>query len=485
MFPFGSTFSAGSSSNNDNSDSKNTSSTDYRSPEQRTSTKDISSNEKESESTANNAPSSFAFGGNPVSFGFGPSTFDASKNPIQSSFGSVFGPRNDGFTFGGPLTNTPSTKFNFGVPISSEPTTTTTHNFTEFTFGNIPSQLILSQRQPTDPILEPLGFPLQPPITTPSKAEAEKKEKLFTFNVPQKREDDIKIEQSQPSVNEIASLYGDHVSGDIYLKCKEFHPPLIAHRTILSANSPVFKKIFYNDNKTQIHKVKSTIELNDIDFFTLQALLQHMYTISLKSTYTATEIMNIYDAAAKYELWDLADQCIIVLATSPESGEKLLTPANLCQVWMWAYQRSQRASILLDTCVRLFVAESKAIVTAERFLDWSEEFLMNQFINTINDSIAQDGEKCAKDSFALLLKWSQSNHNQNVERVRRFLIAIFDKCDRQWFQAIPALSLFPDLFSSLLRETDREQPMMNDMGVMQLYRTLLYNFLPSPQFEKK
>jgi hypothetical protein len=63
-----------------------------------------------------------------------------------------------------------------------------------------------------------------------------------------------------------------------------------------------------------------------------------------------------------------------------------------------------------------------------------------------------------------------------MERVRRFLIHIFERCNVNWFKAIPSLSLLPELMLNLLRGTDKEkQPMINDEGVMLLYQTLLRN----------
>jgi hypothetical protein len=304
---------------------------------------------------------------------FGTKTTTSAKAPSTPTFGT------SGFTFGGTNTLAPSFGFSFGgstpSPLTSSAVPATTTQATSSTTATKD----INSLQETFANVSLSG----------SSAPAEKVDnKLFTFNTPQK--DELKQDTASCSTNgmlesysninffvEIASLFGDHVTGDIYLKSNNNNIPVIAHRTILAANSTTFKNIFYGDdeNQPQKYKNKDILELNDVDFITLQALLRHMYTLTLKLSafpYIAQELMNIFDAAAKYELWDLADQCVIVLATSTE-GSNRVTASNVCQVWIWAHERSQRTTILIETCVRIFISESRAVLTAEGFLDWSEE----------------------------------------------------------------------------------------------------------------
>jgi hypothetical protein len=275
---------------------------------------------------------------------------------------------------------------------------------------------------------------------------------------------------------EIATLYGDHVTGDIYLKSND-GTVLVAHKSILAANSPTFKRMLFESEHT--YKDKERIEL-DVDFVTLQVLLQHMYTVSVqlfKMPLETKELMSIYDAAVKYELWELADQCILVLA-APEGIERT-SASNVCQIWSWAVERD-RTTILIDACIRSFISETVSVLACGRYLDWSEEFIMDNFIPSLNKTVEEYGHATpshAAEAFKLLLLWPKSNLNHNATRIRKYLIQVLEKCNKNWLRAIPSLSLAHEFMLPLLKGTKENEPNINDEGVMLFYQTLTSKFI--------
>ncbi|KAL0483184.1 BTB/POZ domain-containing protein [Acrasis kona] len=272
--------------------------------------------------------------------------------------------------------------------------------------------------------------------------------------------------ETRPS-NEIATLYGDPVTSDVHLWINANKVSLVAHKSILAANSKRFKKILYQDQPNS-----KVIDVEDVDFLTMSALLKHMYTIGLNMssfTYTAKDISKIFDAAIKYDLMELADECVVALATSNDS---LIKSSNLCELWLWAHERSERTQILLTQCFSLFSTTSGAVLTSERFFDWTQDFLFDRFIATVNEATSSRPQNDWKeDAFLIIMKWSKNNLKQDAEVIRNFLIRLFEKRHVKWLRSIPSLSLIPELFLSMLKN-DNHSMLSND-GVFLMYKTLL------------
>ncbi|CAL1285693.1 unnamed protein product [Larinioides sclopetarius] len=107
---------------------------------------------------------------------------------------------------------------------------------------------------------------------------------------------------------------------DITLKCNGVSIP--AHKTILSARSPVFAAMFAHSMNESL---KNEMCITDIDESVLRALLKYMYTGKI-SNLTVDSAAELLFAADKCQLQDLKEVCSFYLkdAISPQNVWKIL-----------------------------------------------------------------------------------------------------------------------------------------------------------------
>ncbi|GFT44946.1 TD and POZ domain-containing protein 3 [Nephila pilipes] len=101
----------------------------------------------------------------------------------------------------------------------------------------------------------------------------------------------------------IKNMYEKRILSDICLRSdsESFH----VHKNILGVRSPVFEAMFRNDMK---EKMKTSIDLHDIDANTLHRLLLYIYTDTVEDLEWETAL-DLYRAADRYGVIDLREKC--------------------------------------------------------------------------------------------------------------------------------------------------------------------------------
>ncbi|CAL1285695.1 unnamed protein product [Larinioides sclopetarius] len=112
---------------------------------------------------------------------------------------------------------------------------------------------------------------------------------------------------------------------DITLKCNGVS--ITAHKTILSARSPVFAAMFAHQMKESL---KNEVDITDIDESTLRALLKYIYTGKI-SNLTVDSAAELLFAADQRQLQDLKAVCSHYLkdALSPQNVWKILVLGDM------------------------------------------------------------------------------------------------------------------------------------------------------------
>ncbi|GFV22099.1 TD and POZ domain-containing protein 5 [Trichonephila clavipes] len=121
----------------------------------------------------------------------------------------------------------------------------------------------------------------------------------------------------------LEALYKENLLCDTKLKTKTGSFP--AHKSILSARSPVFKAMFTHDMK---EKNSECVNIDDLDDDTIQRMLLYIYTAKLQDLQWDSAC-NLYVAADKYEILSLKSECFSFLKDS-------LTQDNACNFLIFA-----------------------------------------------------------------------------------------------------------------------------------------------------
>ncbi|GFR08659.1 TD and POZ domain-containing protein 3 [Trichonephila clavata] len=98
-----------------------------------------------------------------------------------------------------------------------------------------------------------------------------------------------------------------------------------AHKSILSARSPVFKAMFTNEMK---EKIRERVDITDVDADTMHRILLYVYTDILEDLCLETASL-LYEAADKYQILNLKSKCSSFLMDN-------LTVDNVCGVLVLA-----------------------------------------------------------------------------------------------------------------------------------------------------
>ncbi|CAL1282226.1 unnamed protein product [Larinioides sclopetarius] len=122
---------------------------------------------------------------------------------------------------------------------------------------------------------------------------------------------------------DLTSLYNDRLFCDTkFVTNTETFP---AHRNVLSARSPVFKKMFTTDMK---EKSGECINVPDISSDTMHRMLQFLYTDSTGDL-EMQSAKDLYIASDKYDIASLKQRCSSFMTRN-------LCPANVCDVLVLA-----------------------------------------------------------------------------------------------------------------------------------------------------
>ncbi|GFX41324.1 TD and POZ domain-containing protein 5 [Trichonephila clavipes] len=136
--------------------------------------------------------------------------------------------------------------------------------------------------------------------------------------------DDLKsknmlLDSSKALKENLESLYEENLLCDTKLRTKTGSFP--AHKVILSARSPVFKKMFITDMK---EKSTGCVDIEDLDDDTVERMLLYIYT-SMFQDLQLNSACNLYVAADKYEILSLKSECSSFLKDN-------LSPDNACDI---------------------------------------------------------------------------------------------------------------------------------------------------------
>ncbi|CAL1282228.1 unnamed protein product [Larinioides sclopetarius] len=125
--------------------------------------------------------------------------------------------------------------------------------------------------------------------------------------------------KKKPIVEDLKSMYDDAVFCDVELQTPSQTFP--GHKNILSARSPVFRKMFSSDMK---EKNCGQVDITDLENDTVHRMLIYIYTDVLEDLQfeSASEL---YSAADKYEILSLKEKCSSFLKDS-------LNPTNACDL---------------------------------------------------------------------------------------------------------------------------------------------------------
>ncbi|GBN61470.1 TD and POZ domain-containing protein 3 [Araneus ventricosus] len=122
---------------------------------------------------------------------------------------------------------------------------------------------------------------------------------------------------------DLTSLYEDRLFSDTKLRTDTETFP--AHRCVLSARSPVFKKMFTTDMK---EKAGECINVPDISSDTVRRMLQFLYT-DCTGDLEMQSAKDLYIASDKYDIVSLKERCSSFI-------KKNLCPSNVCEVLVLA-----------------------------------------------------------------------------------------------------------------------------------------------------
>ncbi|KAF8771305.1 TD and POZ domain-containing protein 5 [Argiope bruennichi] len=118
-------------------------------------------------------------------------------------------------------------------------------------------------------------------------------------------------------------LYTEGFLSDIKLKTNSQTFP--AHKSILSARSPVFNAMFKNNMKEKSSKI---VEIEDLDDDTVYQMLLYIYTANIDDLQWESALQ-LYEAADKYEILTLKLKCSAYLAANLDSN-------NACDILVLA-----------------------------------------------------------------------------------------------------------------------------------------------------
>ncbi|GBL76035.1 TD and POZ domain-containing protein 4 [Araneus ventricosus] len=155
---------------------------------------------------------------------------------------------------------------------------------------------------------------------------------------------------SKRTLNEnLKSLFHDNILPDIKLKTSS--EIYFAHKSILSARSPVFRAMFSNNMK---EKFSDCVDIEDLSSDTVYRMLHYVYTAEVKDI-QFEDACELYRAADKYEILPLRDQCSAYLKCN-------FCPSNVCEALILADTHQDKD---LKTAAQDFIFEHDVINNEE------------------------------------------------------------------------------------------------------------------------
>ncbi|GBM73846.1 TD and POZ domain-containing protein 5 [Araneus ventricosus] len=130
-------------------------------------------------------------------------------------------------------------------------------------------------------------------------------------------------QQAPVLANDLKSVYNDGIFSDTELRTPTQTFP--AHKIILTARSPVFRRMFSNDMK---ENSSGHVDITDLEADTIHRMLVYIYTDTLEDL-QLENACKLYIAADKYEILSLKNKCSSFLKEN-------LCPTKVCDVLLLA-----------------------------------------------------------------------------------------------------------------------------------------------------
>lgn len=131
--------------------------------------------------------------------------------------------------------------------------------------------------------------------------------------------------------------------------------PLLAHRNILSARSPVFKAMFEHE---MLENKRSRVDIEDVGYDVMKELLKYLYTAKLTGNLGLNMMAELLVAAEKYNVEGLKTRCEKILGDG-------MTAANVLRFLPLA--DTHNATELRARGIAFIVANSEEIVDSAEF----------------------------------------------------------------------------------------------------------------------
>ncbi|GBM65208.1 TD and POZ domain-containing protein 5 [Araneus ventricosus] len=156
--------------------------------------------------------------------------------------------------------------------------------------------------------------------------------------------------------DDLKSMYNDGILSDTELRTSTQTFP--AHRNILSARSPVFRRMFSNDMK---EKSSGHVDIADLEDDTVRRMLLYVYTDSLEDLQYESA-SKLYTAADKYDIFSLKCKCSSFLKDN-------LCPTKACDVLILADQHQDND---LKSTVQDYILDHEEVFSSQEWVHFMD-----------------------------------------------------------------------------------------------------------------
>lgn len=195
-------------------------------------------------------------------------------------------------------------------------------------------------------------------------------------------------ERNYKLVTNVGKLYLDEETADVkfIFENGDNIESVVAHRSLLAAGSPVFRRMFFGDLKEG-----TEVPIVDVSIDGFIAFLQYFYMEVV--TYNSTEIAEVMKLADKYDVTGCMELCTRYLTLT-------LTTQNVC----WCYE----LALLFDLAHLIGICEEKICLETQKVLE-SSSFL-NCSRHILGRILLMDSLSCDEiNIFQATMLWAQES----------------------------------------------------------------------------
>ncbi|GER49183.1 BTB/POZ domain-containing protein [Striga asiatica] len=147
----------------------------------------------------------------------------------------------------------------------------------------------------------------------------------------------LQHQSAQTTLRSLSRMLEEGIHADLTITTAD--GTLRAHKSILSASSPVFNSMFQHDLK---EKESSTIEIQDMTCESCMALLSYLYG-SINQEDFWRHRLALLGSANKYDISDLKDACEESLLEDINSGNVL---ERLQEAWLYGLEKLKKGCLM-------------------------------------------------------------------------------------------------------------------------------------------